>query len=160
MKKAIYPGSFDPVTNGHVDIIKRALLVFDQIVVAITHNQEKTAAFTIEERKKLIGQCFINEKRLSVTNFDGLLVDFARKNETPFIVRGLRGASDFEYEFQLASMNRSLNADVDTVFFIASNDNYFLSSRLVKEVAMLGGDVKKMVPPHVAKALTHKRKTP
>lgn len=159
MKKAIYPGSFDPVTNGHVEIIKRALLVFDRLLIATTHNQEKSAIFSLEERQKLIEQCFINEERVQVTSFEGLLVDFAQKNDTPFIVRGLRATSDFEYEFQLAAMNRSLNPGIDTVFFMTGSDTHFLSSRLVKEVALLGGDIRKMVPSHVAKALIQKRKT-
>ncbi len=157
MKKAIYPGSFDPLTNGHVDIIQRALLVYDHLLIAITHNREKSPAFTIEERKTLIRECFKGESRIEITSFNGLLVDFASAQKAPFIVRGLRAASDFEYEFQLAAMNRHLNAGIDTVFFMTGSETYFLSSRLVKEVAMLGGDVSKMVPSPVAMALKNKR---
>lgn len=158
MKRAIYPGSFDPITNGHVDIVKRALLVFDGIVIAISHNQEKSPAFSIAERKKLIEETFRDDSRVEVAFFDGLLVDFAHKMQAPLIVRGLRATSDFEYEFQLAAMNRSIRADVDTVFFMTGSETYFISSRLVKEVAFLGGDVKKMVPPQVAQALSLKCK--
>lgn len=156
MKRAIYPGSFDPITNGHIDIVKRALLVFDGLVIAILENQEKKPAFTIEERKELIESSFKDEKRIEVLSFDGLLLDFAQRIDAPFIVRGLRAASDFEYEFQLAAMNRSINSSIDTVFLMTGSETYFLSSRLVKEVAFLGGNVKKMVPPHVALALAQK----
>ena len=157
MKKAIYPGSFDPITNGHVDIIKRALQVFDRIIIAISHNRDKSAVFGFEERVSLIQQSFEKESRLEVVVIKGLLVDFAQAQRTPHIVRGLRAASDFEYEFQLAAMNRCLKPGVDTVFFMTGSDNYFLSSRLVKEVAFLGGDVSKMVPPVVLEALGKKR---
>ncbi len=157
MKKAIYPGSFDPITNGHVDIVKRALLVFDHILIAITRNQEKSPTFTVEERKALIHEVFKGDERIEITSFEGLLVDFAQQKNTPFVVRGLRAASDFEYEFQLAAMNRHINVAIDTVFFMTGNETYFLSSRLVKEVAMLGGDVRKMVPKEVAIALKNKR---
>jgi pantetheine-phosphate adenylyltransferase len=126
-------------------------------LIAILHNQEKSPAFSIDERTELIEKSFADEKRIEVTNFSGLLVDFAHRMNTPFIVRGLRAASDFEYEFQLAAMNRNIRPDIDTVFFMTGSDTYFLSSRLVKEVAFLGGDVKKMVPPHVAQALNRKR---
>ncbi|MCA9506822.1 MAG: pantetheine-phosphate adenylyltransferase [Myxococcales bacterium] len=157
MKKAIYPGSFDPITNGHIDIVKRALSVFDHVLIAITQNQEKSSLFTIEERQDLIRQS-LDSERIEVKTFDGLLVDFAKDEKIGFIVRGLRAASDFEYEFQLAAMNRHVNSQVDSVFFMTSSETYFLSSRLVKEVAMLGGDVEKMVPSPVAKALQEKRK--
>ncbi len=157
MKRAIYPGSFDPLTNGHIDIARRALLVCDQLLIAISHNQEKSPLFKLEERKTMIEQAFYGDARVSVSYFSGLLVDFAAKIKAPIMIRGLRAASDFEYEFQLAAMNRSLNPDIDTVFFMTGSDSYFLSSRLVKEVALLGGDVTKMVPAHVAQALANKR---
>lgn len=154
MKKAIYPGSFDPITNGHVDIINRALTIVDELVVAISKNQEKSPVFSLEERRDMVKQCFASNAKVNVTIFDGLLVDFARENHTSLVVRGLRAASDFEYEFQLASMNRSLDRNFETMFLMTGSDHYFLSSRLVKEVAFLGGDVSKMVPQHVAVALT------
>jgi len=157
MKKAIYPGSFDPITNGHIDIIKRALQVFDQVLIAISHNRDKSAVFNFEERVSLIKKSFESEPRVEVVVIKGLLVDFAQKQRTPLIVRGLRAASDFEYEFQLAAMNRSLEPRVDTVFFMTGSETYFLSSRLVKEVAFLGGDVRNMVPPVVVQALENKR---
>lgn len=153
MKKAIYPGSFDPITNGHVDIIERALKFFDHLIIAISVNQEKSPVFSLEQRKELLEQTFKDEKRISVVIFDGLLVDFARASETPLVVRGLRAASDFEYEFQLASMNRKLDPTFETIFLMTGSDTYFLSSRLVKEIAALGGDVSNMVPNHVAAAL-------
>jgi len=157
MKKAIYPGSFDPLTNGHVDIVKRALQVFDRVVIALSHNHDKSAVFSFEERVFLIQQSFKEDPRLEIVIIKGLLVDFAHEQRTPFIVRGLRAQSDFEYEFQLAAMNRCLKPCIDTVFFMTGSDNYFLSSRLVKEVAFLGGDVSKMVPAVVVEALKNKR---
>lgn len=157
MKKAVYPGSFDPMTNGHVDIIKRALQVFDRLLIAILHNSGKSAVFSLEERLALIKASFVEEPRIEVVVFEGLLVDFAKKNNTRIIIRGLRAASDFEYEFQLAAMNRSIEPLVDTAFFMTGSETYFLSSRLVKEVAFLGGDVSKMVPPVVVRALEQKR---
>jgi pantetheine-phosphate adenylyltransferase len=153
MKKAIYPGSFDPLTNGHVDIIRRAFSIFDKIVVGICVNQDKSPVFSLNERKDLIEQTFSHDERLEVVIFEGLLVDFARAQQTSLVVRGLRAASDFEYEFPLAAMNRSMDKNFETVFLMTGSDTYFLSSRLVKEIALLGGDVDKMVPKHVAAAL-------
>jgi pantetheine-phosphate adenylyltransferase len=157
MKRAIYPGTFDPITNGHVDIIRRALTIFDELIVGIAVNQEKSPVFSAEERKQLIRQSFANDSRIDVVNFEGLLVDFAKHCNTPFVVRGLRAASDFEYEFPLAAMNRSMDNNFETVFLMTGSDTYFLSSRLVKEIALLGGDVTKMVPKHVSLALKRKR---
>ncbi len=156
MRKAIYPGSFDPITNGHVDIIRRALTIFDELIIGISVNQEKSPVFTLEERRDLLLSTFPGESRLTVEIFEGLLVDFARNNQTSLVVRGLRAASDFDYEFQLAAMNRSLDHNFETVFLMTGSDTYFLSSRLVKEIALLGGDVSKMVPPHVVQALKKK----
>lgn len=159
MRKALYPGSFDPITNGHVDIIQRALTIFDHVTIGISINQDKSPLFSLAERKAMIEASFPKESRLSVTIFEGLLVNFAQKNQLPVVVRGLRAASDFEYEFQLAAMNRSMARDVETVFLMTGSDTYFLSSRLVKEIALLGGDVRAMVPHHVAEALYQKRDT-
>lgn len=156
MKKAIYPGSFDPITFGHVDIIKRALEVVDQLVIGISINQEKSPLFTLKEREALVGECFLQDPRIEVISFEGLLIDFAKKMGTSLMIRGLRAASDFDYEFQLASMNRALDNNFETVFLMTGSETYFLSSRLVKEIAKLKGDVTKMVPEHVKKALTKK----
>lgn len=158
MSKVIYPGSFDPMTNGHVDIINRALSIFDEVVVGVTKNSEKSPTFTLEERMSLVKQSFSKEPRLSVEVFCGLLVDFAKEHQTNMVVRGLRAASDFEYEFQLAAMNRKLDPQFETVFLMTGSDTYFLSSRLVKEIAFLGGDITKMVPSHVSHALRAKAK--
>ena|SRR5579871_954637 len=157
MQKAIYPGSFDPITNGHVDIIERALRICDQLIVAISVNQDKSPVFTLDERKGLIDSIFSNDERVKVVIFEGLLVDLVRVYQTHFVIRGLRAASDFEYEFQLAAMNRKLDKDFETIFLMTGSDTYFLSSRLVKEIALLGGDVTKMVPKNVKNALEKKR---
>lgn len=157
MTKAIYPGSFDPITNGHVDIIERALSIFDHLLIAISTHIEKSAVFSLEERQQMIKDTFPANDRISVSIFDGLLVDFAKKNHTPLVIRGLRAASDFEYEFQLAAMNRKMDKYFETIFLMTGSETYFLSSRLVKEIAFLGGDVRKMVPDHVAAALVKKR---
>jgi pantetheine-phosphate adenylyltransferase len=157
MKKAIYPGSFDPITNGHVDIIERALRIFDNLLVAISVNQEKSPVFSLEERKALIEESFKGNPHVLVIVFDGLLVDLTKKMGTSLVVRGLRAASDFEYEFQLAAMNRSMDKNFETIFLMTGSDTHFLSSRLVKEIAFLGGDVSQMVPRHVMNALIKKR---
>lgn len=157
MRKAIYPGSFDPITNGHVDIIRRALTIFDGLIVGISVNQDKAPVFSLEERAALIHDAFADDARVQVEIFEGLLVDFAKRMNTNLVVRGLRAASDFEYEFPLAAMNRKMHPDFETVFLMTGSDTYFLSSRLVKEIALLGGDVSRMVPEHVARALQNKR---
>jgi pantetheine-phosphate adenylyltransferase len=157
MKKVIYPGSFDPVTNGHVDIIKRALTIFDHLIIAISNNQDKSPVFSLEERQELIKKMFPHDPRVEVVVFDGLLVNFAKKKQTHIVLRGLRSASDFEYESQLASMNQNLDENFETIFMMASSDTYFLSSRLVKEIAFLGGNVEKLVPKHVVIAFKKKR---
>jgi pantetheine-phosphate adenylyltransferase len=150
---AIYPGSFDPITNGHVDIIQRGLRVFDRIVVAVLENPKKAPLFTTKERVRMIQDIFAGKKEVEVRAFDGLLVDFARARGTNVVIRGLRAISDFEYEFQMALMNRNLAPDIET-FFMMPNVNYsFLSSNLVREVAALGGSVEGLVPGPVARKL-------
>ena len=153
---AMYPGSFDPITNGHVDIIERGLRVFDRIIVAVLENPKKAPLFTTKERVRMIQDIFASKKEVEVRAFDGLLVDFARARGTGVVMRGLRAISDFEYEFQMALMNRNLAPDIET-FFMMPNVNYsFLSSNLVREVAALGGSVEGLVPEPVARKLRDK----
>ena len=155
---ALYPGSFDPITNGHVDIIERGLRVFDRIVVAVLENPKKAPLFTTKERVRMIQDIFASKKEVEVRAFDGLLVDFARARGTGVVMRGLRAISDFEYEFQMALMNRNLAPDIET-FFMMPNVNYsFLSSNLVREVAALGGSIEGLVPGSVARKLRDKIK--
>jgi len=156
MKQAIYPGSFDPLTNGHLDIIERASRTFDNIIVAIADNVNKTHAFTLKERIKLVEGCTKGMKNVEVDTFQGLLVDFAHKRKVKTIVRGLRAVSDFEYEFQLANMNRKLAKDVETMFLMTGEASFYVSSRLVREVAQFGGDLREIVPEPVRKALLKK----
>ena len=153
---AIYPGSFDPITNGHADIIPRGLRVFDRIVVAVLKTPNKAPLFTTKERVKMSQEIFASRKEVEVRAFDGLLVDFARSQGTPVVIRGLRAISDFEYEFQMALMNRSLAADIETFFMMPSVNYSFLSSNLVREVAGLGGSVDGLVPHPVARRLRAK----
>ncbi len=156
MIKAIYPGSFDPITFGHLDIIKRGLDVFDHVVVAVAHNIEKKGLFTLEERKALIREAISDHERVTVDSFEGLLVDYVARVGGNVIIRGLRATSDFEYEFHMASINRHLNEQFDTFFMMTAKDYFFVSSRTVKEVAMLGGSVRGLVPENVEKALRMK----
>src|SRR5215471_19015867 len=154
---AIYPGSFDPLTNGHVDIIQRGSKLFDRIVIAILLNIEKAPLFTVEERVDLAREVFRAYPNVEVDTFDGLLVDYARKKRASVIVRGLRAISDFEYEMQMALMNRHLNPDVETVFMMPAEPYTYVSSRLVKEVVALGGSVNKLVPTLVESRLREKK---
>lgn len=153
---AIYPGSFDPITNGHVDIIKRGLKVFDRIVVAVLENPKKAPFFTTKERMRMIQDIFVGQKEIEVRSFDGLLVDFARAQRTNIVVRGLRAVSDFEYELQMALMNRNLDPGIETFFMMPNLKYTFLSSNLVREVVMLGGPVDGLVPELVARRLRDK----
>ena len=146
MTIAIYPGSFDPLTNGHVDIIRRGTRLFDRIVVAILVNEQKTPLFTTDERVAMVREAFTDDAAVRVETFDGLLVDFVDRQQASAIVRGLRAVSDFEYEFQMALMNRRLNERVETVFMMPAETYTYVSSRLVKEVAALGGSVTNLVP--------------
>ena len=157
-RKAVYPGSFDPITNGHVDIIKRGLKIFDEILVAVLENPKKKPLFTSEERVSMIQDVFSDQKNTEVKAFHGLLVEFAKKNNARVVIRGLRAISDFEYEFQMALMNMKLDPDIET-FFMMPNLNYsFLSSKLVKEIFMLGGCLTDLVPDQIEERLREKFK--
>jgi len=154
---AIYPGSFDPLTNGHVDIIHRGARLFDRIVIAVLINLEKAPLFTVPERVEIARDAFKNRPNVEVDTFDGLLVDYARKKGARVIVRGLRAISDFEYEMQMALMNRRLNGEVETVFMMPAEPYTYVSSRLVKEVVALGGSVHGLVPDSVETRLREKK---
>jgi pantetheine-phosphate adenylyltransferase len=156
MRRAIYPGSFDPITNGHLDVVERAGKLFDEVVVAVAHNIEKEPLFTLEERLDLLRQTLGKQTRVRIGQFGGLLVDFAVAEQASAVIRGLRAVSDFEFEFQMALMNRKLQAVVETIFLMPKEEYTYLSSRLVKEIARLGGDVSKFVPSVVATALASK----
>jgi pantetheine-phosphate adenylyltransferase len=154
---AVYPGTFDPITNGHVDILRRSLKIFDRVVVALADNVRKTPLFSLGERQTMITGALGGEPRLEVDAFQGLLAEYCRKRGATVVIRGLRALADFEYEFQSAHMNRRLAPDVETMFLMTSEDSFYVSSSLVKEVALMGGDVSRMVPPGVAAALAQKR---
>ena len=156
MRTAIYPGSFDPLTNGHLDLILRAAKLFDRVIVAVAHNESKKALFTLKERVGLVQRAISHLPKVEVDSFDGLLVDYVERQSGQAIIRGLRAVSDFEFEFQLALMNRKLNERVETIFMMPKETYTFLSSRIVKEIARLGGDVNCFVPEHVQAALARK----
>ena len=156
MRIAIYAGSFDPITRGHEDLITRSLGFVDRLVVAVARNVSKTAVFTVDERVALIRSAVGDESRIDVKSFDGLLVDFARSIKANLLIRGLRAVSDFEYEYQMALMNRHLAPALETVFMVPSLDTTYISASLVREVARFGGDVSDLVHPAVAKALRAK----
>jgi len=155
---AIYPGSFDPITNGHVDLVKRTLRVFDRVVIAIATNPEKdTSLFNLEERLQMIREVFKGLKqRVQADSFQGLLVDYAERKGATVVIRGLRAVSDFEYEFQMAMMNHRLRPNLETFFMMTGESEFYISSRLVKEVVSLGGDVSGLVPGNVLRKLTRK----
>ena len=159
-KIAVYAGSFDPMTYGHIDIVERALEIFDKVIVAVAHNAEKRPLFRTEERRKMIGALFRDNPNVIVDSFKGLLVDYVAKTNARVIIRGLRATSDFEYEFHMASMNRSLNTHLDTLFMMTSKDYFFVSSRTIKEVARLGGTIEGLVPDLVSRRLKQKFKLP
>jgi pantetheine-phosphate adenylyltransferase len=153
---AIYPGSFDPITNGHLDVIRRASRLFDEVRVALARNAEKTPMFGVEERLVMIRAAVRSIRHVTVDDFHGLLVRYARRHRATAVIRGLRAVSDFEFEFQMALMNRRLDARVETIFLMPKDEYTFLSSRLVKEIAALGGDVSGFVPPLVQAELRKK----
>lgn len=155
-KIAVYPGSFDPITFGHLDIINRALKIFDEVVIAVARNERKSPLFSVEERVDLIKAVLKQNERAKVDTFEGLLVDYVRSQKAQAIIRGLRAISDFEYELQMAQINRGISKDVETVFLMTSVFYSFLSSSIVKEVHSLKGPIDGLVPPLVKKALDAK----
>ncbi len=155
---AVYPGSFDPITNGHVDIIQRSCNLFNKVIVAVAINSEKAGLFTPEERVEIIKETFKGNPKIEVVHFKGLLINYVRDNNIKVIIRGLRAVSDFEYEFQMALMNKKLWKDVETVFMMSSENNMYVSSRIVKEIFSLGGCVKDLVPENVRTKLEKKFK--
>jgi pantetheine-phosphate adenylyltransferase len=157
MRRAIYPGSFDPITNGHLDVLQRASGLFDELIVAVARDNAKQSLFTVEERVELLQAATEHLPNLKVMPFEGLLVDFARQQQAMALVRGLRAVSDFEFEFQLALMNRKLEPNLETMFLMPREELTYISSRLVKEIARLGGNVNQFVPPHVVAALKAKQ---
>ena len=156
MIKAIYPGSFDPITNGHIDIIRRGSKIFDEIVIAISQSVNKNSLLSVKEKIKAINLSVEGLNNVEVTSFDGLLVDFAKKNNAQIILRGLRAVSDFEYEFQLAGMNKHLNSKIETFFLTPSEEFANISSSLVKEILSLGGEINNFVPIEVEQILKAK----
>jgi len=161
VRTVIYPGSFDPLTNGHLDLIERAARLFDRVIVAVAENSDKQPLFSTPERVQLVAGAIHHLPNVTADGFDGLLVDYVTQRQGVAVIRGLRAVSDFEFEFQLALMNRKLNESVETIFLTPKETYTFLSSRIVKEIARLGGDVAQFVPAHVQSAMTAKlRRTP
>lgn len=157
MSTAIYPGSFDPLTNGHISIIRGALVVVDKLIIAVLNNPKKQSLFSVDERIELIREAVgVDESRIEVDSFGGLLVDYCRRKDVKVVVRGLRAVADFEYELQMANMNRHLYEDMETVFLMANDAYFYVSSNIVKEAASLGGDVSALVPPNVSLRLKAK----
>ncbi len=152
-RRAIYPGSFDPLTNGHLSLIQRGLKVFDGLVVAVANNPAKKALFSVDDRKRMIREAVNGDPRVVIDSFDGLLVDYAKQQGVHTVLRGLRAVSDFEYEFQIANMNRKLDPEFESVFMMTGEDYFYVASSLVREVASFGGDVSGLVPPNVTAAL-------
>lgn len=158
MRTVIYPGSFDPLTNGHLDVIHRAAKLFDRVIVAVAKNESKRPLFTMAERAQMVSRAIRPLANVQVDYFEGLLIEYAERCKAQAIIRGLRAVSDFEFEFQLALMNRKLDERIETIFMMPKDTYTFLSSRIVKEIAHLGGDVSPFVPAHVRTALAHKFK--
>lgn len=153
MRIALYPGTFDPVTNGHLDVIERACHIFDKVVVGIAANQEKGPLFSEEERVTLLRENLLHNSKVEVTLFDSLTVEYARKLGAVALVRGIRAVSDFEFEFQITQMNRHLDKSLETIFLMPNEEYFFISSRLIKQVAAYGGDISALAPPNVVRAL-------
>jgi pantetheine-phosphate adenylyltransferase len=153
MHIAVYPGSFDPLTNGHLDIIRRGMNLFDRMYVAVLENEGKSPLFTVAERMELIKRCTASIPGVEVQSFSGLLVDYMRRVDASIVVRGIRAVSDYEYELQMALMNRELHSEIETIFMLPAVEYTYVSSRLIKEVFRLGGDVARLVPPEVLESL-------
>jgi pantetheine-phosphate adenylyltransferase len=158
MRTVIYPGSFDPFTNGHLDLVHRATKLFDRVIVAVARNESKHPLFTLEERLQMVARSVRSLPQVEADAFDGLLIEYVERRSAQAVIRGLRAVSDFEFEFQLALMNRKLNERIETIFMMPKETYTFLSSRLVKEIASLGGEVSAFVPAHVRTALVAKLK--
>jgi len=156
IKKAIYPGTFDPITNGHLDLLQRAARIFDEVVIAVADNPRKNPLFSIEERIAMVEVVSDHIDNVVVEPFSDLLVNYVSRKNANFIIRGLRAVSDFDYEFQLASANRRLNENVETIFLTPSEDNYFISSSLVREISFYDGDIQSFVPKHVEEKVFEK----
>lgn len=150
---AIYPGSFDPVTNGHINLVRRGLAMFDRLIVAVANNSRKEPLFNLDERKELLRQCLVDEPRVEIDSFEGLLVHYAQRKGVGVLLRGLRAVSDFEYEFQMANMNRKLAPRIETIFMMTDEAHFYISSGFVREVAVLGGSVRALVPAPVYRRL-------
>ena len=153
MKTAIYPGTFDPITLGHVDVVQRGLKLFDNIIIAVADSPKKSPMFDVQQRLDMVNATFAGESRIQALSFDGLLVNLAQMHQACAILRGLRAASDFEYEFQLAAMNRKLDADIESVFVMAREEYTFVSSSFIREISSMGGDVNALVPEAVRQHL-------
>ena len=156
MQRAVYPGTFDPMTMGHVDLVKRASKLFDSVIIAIASSESKKPMFTLEERIEIGNKIFADDPKVEVVGFSGLLVNFAKENNANILIRGLRVVADFEYEFQLANMNRAMSPDIESVFLTPKEEYSYISSSLVKEIATMGGDVDRFVDPVTLEALNQK----
>ena len=156
MQRAVYPGTFDPMTMGHVDLVKRASKLFDSVIIAIASSDSKKPMFSLEERIDIGNKIFADDPKVEVVGFSGLLVNFAKENDADILIRGLRVVADFEYEFQLANMNRAMSPDIESVFLTPKEEYSYISSSLVKEIATMGGDVDRFVDPVTLEALNQK----